>query len=270
MIVNHEVLIKKLNFFYGLGGNIIKWIESYLNKRSFKVPVNDKYSESCSLEIGVPQGSILGPLLFILYTKEIEKITEKYNFHVHLYADDSQLYFSFDPKSTDDEEQLLNLKKCFAEIKSWMSKKFLTMNDDKTEILELHGLQSIAPLHKSFVLGDDLDCEVVPTLSAKNLGFYFDSQMNLNEQMQINKIAQKCYMNLHHIGRLGNKLSHPVKVQLFHSMCMVLSILDMGNASYGGITASQLNSLQKVQNAATRFVFGLYGKKTGTHKSLSK
>ena len=52
---------------------------------------------------------------------------------------------------------------------------------------------------------------------------------------------------------------------------MVLSILDMGNASYGGITASQLNSLQKVQNAATRFVFGLYGKKkTATHKSLSK
>ena len=47
--------------------------------------------------------------------KEIENITEKYNFHVHLYADDSQLYFSFDPKSTDDEEQLLNLKKCFAD-----------------------------------------------------------------------------------------------------------------------------------------------------------
>ena len=261
--VNHAVLIKKLKNFYGLGGNIIKWIESYLNKRSFKVSVNDKYSESCSLEIGVPQGSILGPLLFILYTKEIEKITEKYNFHVHLYADDSQLYFSFDPKSTDDEEQLLNLKKCFAEIKSWMSKNFLKMNDDKTEILELHGLQSIAPLRKSFVLGDDLDCEVVPTLSAKNLGFYFDSQMNLNEQ--INKVAQKCYMNLRNIGRLGNKLSHPLKVQLVHSM--VLSILDMGNASYGGITASQLNSLQKVQNAATRFVFGLYGKKRQEHIS---
>ena len=158
--VNHAVLIKKLKNFYGLGSNIIKWIESYLNKRSFKVSVNEKYSEICSLEIGVPQGSILGPLLFILYTKEIEKITEKYNFHVHLYADDSQLYFSFDPKSTDDEEQLLNLKKCFAEIKSWMSKNFLKMNDDKTEILELHGLQSIAPLRKSFVLGDDLDCEV--------------------------------------------------------------------------------------------------------------
>ena len=261
--VNHAVLIKKLKNFYGLGGNIIKWIESYLNKRSFKVSVNDKYSESCSLEIGVPQGSILGPLLFILYTKEIEKITEKYNFHVHLYADDSQLYFSFDPKSTNDEEQLLNLKKCFAEIKSWMSKNFLKMNDDKTEILELHGLQSIAPLRKSFVLGDDLDCEVVPTLSAKNLGFYFDSQMNLNEQ--INKVAQKCYMNLRNIGRLGNKLSHPLKVQLVHSM--VLSILDMGNASYGGITASQLNSLQKVQNAATRFVFGLYGKKRQQHIS---
>ena len=87
--------------------------------------------------------------------------------------------------------------------------------------------------------------------------------MNLNEQ--INKVAQKCYMNLRNIGRLGNKLSHPLKVQLVHSM--VLSILDMGNASYGGITASQLNSLQKVQNAATRFVFSLYGKKRQQHIS---
>ena len=81
--------------------------------------------------------------------------------------------------------------------------------------------------------------------------------MNLNEQ--INKVVQKCYMNLRNIGRLGNKLSRPLKVKLVHSM--VLSILDMRNASYGGITASQLNSLQKVQNAATRFVFGLYVKK---------
>ena len=59
---------------------------------------------------------------------------------MHLYADDSQLYFSFDPKSTDGEEQLLNIKKCFAEIKSWMSKNFLKMNDEILEILELHGL----------------------------------------------------------------------------------------------------------------------------------
>ena len=221
----------------------------------------DKYSDSCLLEIGVPQGSILGPLLFILYTKELESIAEKYNFCIHLYADDSQVYFSFDPKTKDSEGELLNLKMCFNEIKDWMSRNFLKMNDDKTEILELHGFQPIAPLRKNFVLDDNLDCEVAPTLSAKNLGFYFDSKMNLDEQ--IKKVTQKCYINLRNIGRLANKLSRPLKIQLVHSM--VLSILDLGNASYAGLTASQLNLLQKVQNSATRFIFGLYGKLRWQH-----
>ena len=62
---------------------------------------------------------------------------------------------------------------------------------------------------------------------------------------------------------LGNKLSRSLKIQLVHSM--VLSILDLGNASYGGLTASQLNELQKVQNSAARFIFGLYGKSRWQH-----
>ena len=85
--------------------------------------------------------------------------------------------------------------------------------------------------------------------------------MNLDEQ--ITKVTQKCYINLRNIGRLGSKLSFALKVQLVHSM--VLSILDMGNASYGGITSGQLNRLQKVQNSAVRFIFGLYGKASWRH-----
>ena len=258
--VNHEILVKKLQNLYGFGGHIVEWIKSYLAGRSFKVCVNGHSSDSCCLEIGVPQGSILGPLLFILYTKELEDIAKRYGFCIHLYADDSQIYFSFDPTSEDDDS-LQKLQMCFNEIKQWMSLNFLKMNDDKTEILELYGFQPLSPPHETFILGNSCECEVTPTLSAKNLGFHFDSKMNLDTQ--IIKVTQKCYINLRNIGRLGSKLSFALKIQLVHSM--VLSILDLGNASYGSITAGQLNKLQKVQNSSARFIFGLYGKASRQH-----
>lgn len=253
--INHKLLIKKLKKSYGLDGCIIKWIKSYLANRTFSVVVNGIRSESSRLEIGVPQGSILGPLLFILYTKELEHIAAKYDFLIHLYADDSQLYLSFDPQKDDHTDQLRKLKLCFNEIKQWMTANFLKMNDTKTEIMEIHGLHPRATLQPSFNLG--LDDNIKPTLSAKNLGFFFDSKLSLDAQL--NHVSKVCYMNLRNIGRIGLHLSKELKIQLIHSS--ILSILDNGNAAYSAITSTQLNNLQKIQNAAVRFIFGLNGKK---------
>ena len=116
-----------------------------------------------------------------------------------------------------------------------MRANFMKMNDTKTEVMELHGFQPIVPPHKAFILDDDLDCNVTPSLSARNFGFYFDTKMNLDEQ--ITNVTQKCYINLRNIGRLGSKLTHSLKIQLVHSM--VLQILDINNASYGCCTTKQ-------------------------------
>ena len=197
-----------------------------------------------------------------MYTKHLENIAHKYNFCIHLYADDSQLYFSFDPRLKDNEGNLSALQNCIAEIKLWMDVNFLKMNEDKTEIMELHGFQPLVPLRESFKINDTIECDVTPTMTAKNLGFYFDSKMNLDEQ--IKKTVQKCYINLRNIGRIGRNFIC-TKIQLVHSL--VLSILDYGNASYGGLTSTQLNTLQKVQNASVRFIYGLYGNKKWQHIS---
>ena len=87
--INHRLLLKKLQDMYGISGTVLKWLKSYLTDRNFKVVVKKASSNSCVLEIGVPQGSILGPLLFILYTKDLEAIVTKYGFSIHLYADDT-------------------------------------------------------------------------------------------------------------------------------------------------------------------------------------
>ena len=87
--------------------------------------------------------------------------------------------------------------------------------------------------------------------------------MKLDEQ--ISEVTKKSYINLRNIGRIGNKLPFSLKVQLVHSM--ILSILDYGNASYGGLTSIQLNNLQKVQNASVRYIFNLYGHQRQQHIS---
>ena len=250
--INHQYLLKRLENVYHFSGTIIKWIQSYLSGRSYKVCVNGSVSEETALEIGVPQGSILGPLFFILYTKGIQALAQKYNFSIHLYADDTQLYFEFNPKN-DNKDILHNLEKCFIDIKNWMSSNYLRMNDDKTVVMELNSPYTCSPPIDTFHLDD---CDIIPTDSAKNLGYWFDKHLSLNTQ--INNVSKKCHQNLRKIGRIGSKLTKDLKIQLVHAS--IHSIIDFCNGTYFVLTKIQLGKLQKIQNAAVRLIYNLKGK----------
>ena len=253
--VNHELLLKRLKNSYGIGGTVLSWLESYLSGRSFRVHVRDSKSSSCNLRIGVPQGSILGPLLFILYTKDLQEIAQKYGLSIHLYADDTQIYMAFDVHSKNPD--LSNLVSCINEIRSWMSLNFLKLNEDKTEIMDIGMYQSVL---KEIKLWSEI---IEPVLKAKNLGFYFDHRLSLDEQI---KCVQKvCNINLHNLWQIGSKLSYDLKIQLVHSC--ILSILDYCNCTYGALSAINLRKLQKLQNDSVRFIFNIRGK--SRRKSIS-
>ena len=114
-----------------------------------------------------------------------------------MYADDTQVYFAFDVHSKDPD---LNAIRCFfGEIKHWLSRNFLKLNEDKTELLDVGPY--VSPISSLDLSG----FSITPAQKAKILGFYFDHRLCMEDQ--INHISQICYLNLKNLKRIGSRLS---------------------------------------------------------------
>ena len=130
--VDHGILLKTLSDDFHIKGNALKLITSYLSERTFALNINQNESSTRSLEHGVPQGSILGPTLYTLYTKAIQEIAQNHNMIAHMYADDCQLYIALNKESQTNTEN--TIAECLSAIKRWMSESFLKLNAEKTQV----------------------------------------------------------------------------------------------------------------------------------------
>lgn len=134
--VDHSILLKRLELNFNIKQDALCMINSYLSNREFSVAINEEIGKSNHLKHGVPQGSILGPLFYILYVKNVEQILQQNGVEASLYADDVQLYVKFKPELINNAVEIV--EKCVKEIKTWMNSCFLKLNPEKNHDETFH------------------------------------------------------------------------------------------------------------------------------------
>ncbi len=241
--VNHQILLSTL-LRKGISGSALQWFDSYLSDRSFKVSWRGEVSKSQHLATGVPQGSVLGPLLFSVYMASLGSVIHKHGFSYHCYADDTQLYLSFYP---DDLTIAARISACLADISSWMKDHPLQLNLAKTELLVVSANPSFHH-NCTFQLGSST---IAPSKTARNLGVVIDDKLNFTDH--ITKTARSCRFALYNIKKIRTFLSEHATQLLVQAL--VLSRLDYCKALLAGLPASSIKPLQLIQNAAARLIF---------------
>ncbi len=249
--IDHNILVKRLKNMFGISDIALQWVQSYLESRVYQVQIDGTYSDMCSLDYGIPQGSVLGPLAFILYTSPMGSIIRKHGLHFHKYADDDQIYITFNPRIPGAcQAALHSLQTCIAEVNDWMTMNKLKLNPTKTEFFICGTAQNISNLPSDVVL--TLEGNVIkPSTSVRNLGIIFDSHMSMTPH--INSLISSLNFHLRNIRRISRFLDLETKHMVVRSL--ILSRLDYGNALLYGAKAKDLDRLQSLQNKAAKLIF---------------
>jgi hypothetical protein len=251
--ININLLVSKLSY-YGFDSSALCWFHSYLYKRYqyVKLSLSDgstKLSATKGLPRGVPQGSILGPILFILYTADIRTCITHCKYHV--YADDIQIYISCKPSDIDNAIQKLNID--LDNIASWAASNSLILNPSKTQYLICgtnFQLNSLRPTIDVKLLGEPIE----RVHEARNLGLIMDS--GLRFEKHVAGSVNNCFYRLKLLYNIRPFINETLRIQLVESL--ILSKLNYMDTVYGPRLLAKTKRLtQRVQNACARFCFDI-------------
>ena len=240
----HPGLLHKLREF-GIAGELYDWLENYLSGRNQKVVIGGEESSTLYTNAGVPQGSILGPLLFLIFINDIVQVVEN---PLYLFADDASLIKIF----SDINETITSINHDLEKLSQWAHMWRVTFNALKTVfmIISLRTRQHHVPPIP--IVLNSIPLKQVQ--QERYLGIVLTSNMTWKEH--INQTTAKASKKLGLLYNMKNKLSRQAKSRYYLSF--IRPLLEYGNVIFDNCTAADSNSLEQVQRRAALWCTGAF------------
>ena len=237
--VPHQRLLMKMSM-YGVKDKVIKWLRSFLIGRGQKVVVNNTESERMNVTSGVPQGSILGPVLFICYINDLpNEVVSK----VKIFADDTKIY-----RSIKEDNDQISLQQDLLKLQDWAKTWQMKFHPDKCKLMTINGKES----DRKYYMFDDDDEKVYlqKVDSEKDLGVNIDA--NLTFELQCQEAISKANKMLGIVRRSFMNMDIPMWRNLYTSL--VRSKLEYAIEVWSPYLKRNIKALEKVQRRATKFI----------------
>ena len=241
--INHSIHLRKMEY-YGLQSENIKWFKTYLNERAQMVSCHNTVSGKSTISIGVPQGSVLGPLLFLIYVNDINR-------HVHLgacnlYADDTLVYCNGSTMS----ELKHNIQQCVSDIHEWYDENKLVINKSKYSVMLATTRQRILQIDNNDLHVHIGDYKLVQSDCIDYLGLKIDETVSWN--MQTDNICTQLVFIISRFSRLKHILPSHMLMLIYSSI--IQPIFDYAITIWGYTCDNNLHKIQRLQNRAARIV----------------
>ena len=237
--VDHNILIKKLSY-YGIRGISNKWFQSFLSNRTQSVEINGKKSSSLPVEYGVPQGSVLGPLLFLIYINDLHTAIKHSN--VYHFADDTSLL------NANKSLKIIN-KQCNQDLKllnEWLRANKICLNTQKTEIIIFRSKKKKILKKLNFRLSGQ---KIIPVTKVKYLGVIIDEHLNWNSHLD------NIILKLNRATGMLAKIRHYVP---YNTLINIYYAIFNSHLIYASQISGQQESIQsklnKIQNKALKII----------------
>src|SRR6218665_16988 len=244
--VDHDVLAERLSKTYGIHWTALDWLRSYLCDRRQTILFDGVFSTVRSLCSGVPQGSVLGPLLFLLYTADLGELAASLSLSSHFYADDSQLYTWGPPSTVAHQRHRMELG--IERIAEWMRSNRMRLNPEKTDFMWCSTRRQCMHLDTSEL--SVCGALIRPSTTVRDLGVLLESDLSMRRHVVWT--VGCCFRQLRLIRSCIRSL--PLGAAKAAVAAFVTSRVDRYNSLLAGAPACLLDGLQSVFNAAARLI----------------
>ena len=236
--IDHPILVHRLHTDIGFTDAVLRWFSSYLTDRTHYVSLSNHCSAFAPVHSGIPQGLVLGPILFTMYNKPLSAIIDSHSIIHHSFADDLQLQMSAPPDRIS--ELLHSMQSCISVVKAWATVNMLKLNDNKTEqmLVTSKRTKHLHNLPTSITIGN---AKIPYKQSVKNMDFTLDCHLTINAH--VSNIARTCYFELRHLASIRRCLTNTATATLVSAFA--LSRIDYCNSLLLGSTHDVTSHLQR-------------------------